>query len=110
MWSAAVFIIGLLVVAGSIMMGRKARRHLFQCWHDADPRGWAAVAHQLRRRWPFNALVAGRIYHVYDDKWRWSMPDWLRNSPEARKWLWKARLANGLTVVGSMALLIALVS
>jgi hypothetical protein len=104
------FIIGLLIVGGSFTAGRTARRRLFQCWHDAEPREWAAVAHQLRRRWPFSALVAGRIYHVYDDKWRRSMPNWLRNSPDARKWLWKARLSNALVGLGLIAMSIALFS
>jgi hypothetical protein len=101
-------ICGIALMVASFVLGRKAMEHVFRCWRQTEPNEWAMVAHQMRRRFPFNLIVSGRVYHVQDSRWRWRLPQWLRDSQEATRWLQRARFANFLVVVGFILVVLAI--
>src|SRR5438552_10575536 len=76
----------LAVIVFSRILGHRSMENVFHYWREVEPREWATVVRHLRRRFPFNAIVTGQAYHVQEQRWRWRMPFWLRNSPEASFW------------------------
>jgi hypothetical protein len=97
---------GLALITYSIILRRRVMEHLFRCWREAEPREWAKVAHQLRRRFPFNFLVSAQLYQEQEDRWRWQKPQWFRDSPEARRWLRVGYCANALAVAGAILVMV----
>jgi hypothetical protein len=105
MWRYVDCALGAVLLAGSIRMRFAAMRRVFDCWRAADRRGWAPVAREMRRRWPFNAIATVRTYSFYEGRWRWSRPDWLRDSRPAMRQFRIVRFSHILAFAGTVLII-----
>lgn len=97
--------IGVALIVCAIVVQHRAQNRLLDRWKHDAPREWSNVAHQMRRRFPFNVLVRARILHFAMQMWWISPPDWLREDLVAQKHFASVRRSGwiffaGVVVIG----------